>query len=79
LPPRSAGLLMQGMLALEGTVLLLLQTLGSVALFLRRRVVATLALGALQDYQFTSHFSPLHLLLDYYDISRTVVDAAVRD
>ena len=55
---------MHGVLTLERTIFFLFQTFRSVALFFRRRIVATFALGALHDYQFTSHFSTLLFKID---------------
>ena len=79
-PAASAGFFVHGVFALERTIFFLFQPFGSVALFFRRRIIATFALGALHDYQFTSHFCTLLFkILVYYDISRTVVFAAVRD
>ena len=46
---------MDGMFAFKLAVFLFFETTGGVALFLHRRVVAALALGALKNNQFT-HF-----------------------
>ena len=51
----SARLAVKRVLTLELAILLLFQTTGSVALLLHRRVVAPLALGALQNDQFARH------------------------
>ena len=51
----SARFFMHSVLALEGAVFLLFQAFRSVALFFGRRIVATFALSALHNYQFTSH------------------------
>ena len=46
---------MNGMLTIEFAVLALFDAVGSVALFFHRRVVATLALSALQSNLFACH------------------------
>ena len=59
---------MQGVLMLELAILFLLKTLRSVALFFHRRVIATLALSALQNNQFTGHNSTTILYLQGYPL-----------
>ena len=60
--PTSAGLLVKRVLVLEFAILHLLQALGSIAFLLFGRIIATLALGAFQNYQFARHGRKLFLL-----------------
>ena len=59
------GLPMQGVLAVELTELFLLKPARSVPLFLFSRVVAVLALGALQCDNFARHLFNLSYLAEY--------------
>ena len=70
---------MHSVLALERTVFFLFQAFRSVALFFGRRIVATFALRAFHDYQFTSHFKHSLLFIRYYDIIPNRHFVAVRD
>ena len=75
----SARFFMHSVLALEGAVFLLFQAFRSVALFFGRRIVATFALSALHNYQFTSHIK--HSTFCYWVYYDIIPDrhSAVRD